>query len=80
MIFFSVLHPFQDYFNSYEMGQSVAGAETGVSLEKKTNLVLFQGNILRYPGSEVAEWLAHWLLVLEVTGSIPASGEESLLV
>ena len=31
-------------------------------------------------GSEVAEWLAHWLLVLEVPGSIPASGEENLLV
>ena len=27
-------------------------------------------------GSEVAEWLAHWLLVLEVPGSIPASGEK----
>ena len=32
------------------------------------------------PGSEVAEWLAHWLLVLEVPGSIPAGGEENLLV
>ena len=31
-------------------------------------------------GGEVAEWLAHWLLVLEVPGSIPASGEENLLV
>ena len=31
-------------------------------------------------GSEVAEWLAHWLLVLEVPGSIPAGGEENLLV
>ena len=30
--------------------------------------------------SEVAEWLAHWLLVLEVPGSIPAGGEENLLV
>ena len=28
----------------------------------------------------VAEWLAHWLLVLEVPGSIPAGGEENLLV
>ena len=31
-------------------------------------------------GSEVAEWLAHWLLVLEVLGSIPAGGNENLLV
>ena len=31
-------------------------------------------------GSEIAEWLAHWLLVLEVPGSIPAGGEENLLV
>ena len=30
--------------------------------------------------SEVAEGLAHWLLVLEVPGSIPAGGEENLLV
>ena len=30
--------------------------------------------------SEVAKWLAHWLLVLEVPGSIPAGGEEYLLV
>ena len=32
-------------------------------------------------GSEVAEWLAHWqILVLEVPGSIPTGGEENLLV
>ena len=31
-------------------------------------------------GSEVAEWLANWLLVLEVPGSIRAGGEENLLV
>ena len=31
-------------------------------------------------GSEIAEWLVHWLLVLEVPGSIPAGGEENLLV
>ena len=30
-------------------------------------------------GSEVAEWLAHWLLVLEVLGSIPAGGEDLLV-
>ena len=30
--------------------------------------------------SEVAEWLAHWLLVLEVPGSIHAGGVENLLV
>ena len=29
--------------------------------------------------NEVAEWLAHWLLLLDVPGSIPA-GEENLLV
>ena len=31
MFFFfnSVLRPFQDYFSSYEMGQSVGGAKTG---------------------------------------------------
>ena len=34
---------------------------------------------IQFNGSEVAEWLAHWLLVLEVPGSIPASGEENLL-
>ena len=31
-------------------------------------------------GSEVAEWLAHWLLVLEVPGSIPVGGNKTLLV
>ena len=30
----SVLRPFQDYFSSYEMGQSVGGAKTGESREK----------------------------------------------
>ena len=30
--------------------------------------------------SEVAEWLAHWLLMLEVPGSISAAGKENLLV
>ena len=40
MIFFfffffnSVLHPFQDYFSSYETGQSVGGAKTGEPREK----------------------------------------------
>ena len=36
MIFFlnSVLRPFQDYFSSYETGQSVGGAKTGEPLEK----------------------------------------------
>ena len=34
-IFFdSVLRPFQDYFSSYEIGQSVGGAKTGEPLEK----------------------------------------------
>ena len=41
-------------------------------------------DISTFPGhralAEVAEWLAHWLLVLEVPGSIPAGGEENLLV
>ena len=27
----------------------------------------------------VAQWLAHWPLVLEVPGSIPAAGEENLV-
>ena len=30
----SVLRPFQDYFSSYETGQSVGGAKTGESREK----------------------------------------------
>ena len=30
----SVLRPFQDYFSSYETGQSVAGAKTGQPREK----------------------------------------------
>ena len=29
--FYSVLRPFQDYFSSYETGQSVGGAKTGES-------------------------------------------------
>ena len=33
-VFFSVLHPFQDYFSSYETGQSVGGAKTGEPREK----------------------------------------------
>ena len=34
-IFFnSVLRPFQDYFKSYETGQSVGGAKTGEPREK----------------------------------------------
>ena len=32
--FVSVLRPFQDYFSSYEMGQSVGGAKTGKAREK----------------------------------------------
>ena len=32
--FHSVLRPFQDYFSSYEMGQSVGGAKTGEPREK----------------------------------------------
>ena len=32
--FNSVLHPFQDYFSSYETGQSVGGAKTGEPREK----------------------------------------------
>ena len=32
--FDSVLHPFQDYFSSYETGQSVGGAKTGEPREK----------------------------------------------
>ena len=35
IIFFnSVLRPFQDYFSSYETGQSVGGAKTGEPREK----------------------------------------------
>ena len=34
MIFYSVLRPFQDYFSSYETGQSVGGAKTGEPREK----------------------------------------------
>ena len=32
--FYSVLRPFQDYFSSYETGQSVFGAKTGEPQEK----------------------------------------------
>ena len=32
--FYSVLCPFQDYFSSYETGQSVGGAKTGEPREK----------------------------------------------
>ena len=32
--FNSVLRPFQDYFNSYQTGQSVGGAKTGEPREK----------------------------------------------
>ena len=32
--FNSVLRPFQDYFSSYETGQSVGGAKTGEPREK----------------------------------------------
>ena len=32
--FYSVLRPFQDYFSSFETGQSVGGAKTGVPREK----------------------------------------------
>ena len=31
---YSVLHPFQDYFSSYETGQSAGGAKTGEPREK----------------------------------------------
>ena len=34
LILNSVLRPFQDYFSSYETGQSVGGAKTGEPLEK----------------------------------------------
>ena len=34
LFFDSVLHPFQDYFTSYEMGQSVGGVKTGEHREK----------------------------------------------
>ena len=32
--FNSVLHPFQDYFSSYETGQSVVGAKMGEPRQK----------------------------------------------
>ena len=32
--FYSVLRPFQDYFSSYETGQSVGGGKTGEPREK----------------------------------------------
>ena len=44
-IFFnSVLRPFQDYFSSYETGQSVGGAKTGEPREKT-------------PGTPARTWL-----------------------
>ena len=36
MDFYSVLPPFQDYFSSYETGQSVGGAKTGGLRKKNT--------------------------------------------
>ena len=36
ILFNSVLHPFQDYFSSYETGQSGGGKKTGDSREKNT--------------------------------------------
>ena len=35
--FYSVLRPFQDYFSSYETGQSVGGAKTGDPREKPSD-------------------------------------------
>ena len=32
--FYSILRPFQDYFSSYETGQSIGGAKTGEPREK----------------------------------------------
>ena len=34
LFFYSVLRPFQDYFNSYETDQSVGGEKTGEPREK----------------------------------------------
>ena len=36
VFFSSVLHPFQDYFSSYETGQSVGGAKMGEPPRKTT--------------------------------------------
>ena len=36
VIFYSVLHPLQDYLSSCETGQSVGGAKTGEPREKNT--------------------------------------------
>ena len=36
IFFYSVLRPFQDYFSSYETGQSVGGAKTGEPPRKTT--------------------------------------------
>ena len=44
ILFCSVLHPFQDYFNSYETGQSVGGVKKRTNLEK---------NKLAYPQAEL---------------------------
>ena len=35
-LFLFILRPFQDYFSSYETGQSVGGGETGEPREKPT--------------------------------------------
>ena len=48
--------------------------------QSRTPVVTIIPEAIRTSGSEVAEWLAHWLLVLEVPGSIPASAEENLLI
>ena len=43
-------------------------------------LEIYCDSVAVLQGSGVVEWLAHWLLVLEVPGSFPVNGEENLLV
>ena len=56
ILFYSVLRPFQDYFSSYEMGQSVAG-------QKQEN---HEKNHLAHPQAELG-WSHMW----RVRGSNP---------
>ena len=68
LIFFfnSVLRPLQDYFSSYETGQSVGGAKTGESQEKPPDIsrtwLVSRGQSgarthIRHSG-EMIEWLS----------------------
>ena len=51
----SVLRPFQDYFNSYETGQSVGGAKTGEPREKTPGTPTSRTWVVSHVASAVLE-------------------------